>query len=66
MVEPSFFMFCNVSLYALKLQITSQCADISIFVIGAVQKLRNAQRGEGVDDFVTYRYVNFEGEGGIL
>ena len=32
----------------------------------AVQKLRNAQRGEGVDDFVTYRYVNFEGGGGIL
>ena len=27
----------------------------------AIQKLRNAQRGEGVDDFVTYRYVNLEG-----
>ena len=31
---------------------------------GVVQKLRNSQRGEGVADFVTYRYVYFEG--GIL
>ena len=36
------------------------------FTKGAVQKLLNAQRGEGVDDFVTYRYVNFEGQGGLL
>ena len=36
------------------------------FKLGAVQKLRNVQRGEGVDDFVTYRHVYFEGEGGIL
>ena len=34
--------------------------------IGTVQKLRNDQRGEGVNDFVTYRYVHFEGEGDIL
>ena len=35
--------------------------------LGAVQKLRNGQRVEGVDDFVTYRYVYFwGGEGGIL
>ena len=34
-------------------------------MIGAVQKLRNGQRGEGVDDFVTYRYVYVEGEGVI-
>ena len=26
----------------------------------------NARGGEGVEDFVTYRYVYFEGEGGIL
>ena len=30
---------------------------------GAIQKLRNGQRGEGVDDFVIYRYVYFEGKG---
>ena len=24
------------------------------------------QRGEGVDDFVTYHYVYFEGEGGVF
>ena len=35
-------------------------------IYGAIQKLLNGQRGEGVDDFVTYRYVYFEGEGGIL
>ena len=34
--------------------------------LGAVQTLRNVQRGEGVTDFVTYRYVYFEGGGGIL
>ena len=34
--------------------------------LGAVQKLRNGQRGERVNDFVTYRYAYFEGEGGIL
>ena len=33
---------------------------------GAVRKLRNGQRGEVVDDFVTYRHVYFEGEGGIF
>ena len=33
--------------------------------LGAVQKLRNGQRGEGVDDFVTYCYVYFEVEGVI-
>ena len=37
-----------------------------VFTKGAIQKLRNSQRGEGVDDFVTYRYVYFEEEGGIL
>ena len=31
--------------------------------LGAVQKLRNSQRGEGVNDFVTYRSIYFEGEG---
>ena len=39
---------------------------INLILFGAIQKLRNGQRGEGVDDFVTYRYVNFEGEGGYL
>ena len=29
----------------------------------ANQKLRNGQKREGVNDFVTYRYVYFEGEG---
>ena len=33
------------------------------FVLGTVQKLRNGQRGEGVDDFVTYRYVYLRGRG---
>ena len=31
---------------------------------GAVQKLRNDQRGEGVDDFVTYSHAYFEGDWG--
>ena len=31
--------------------------------IGAVQKLRNGQRGEGVDDFVTYCYIYLRGRG---
>ena len=34
---------------------------LSLLIIGAVQKLRNGQRGEGVDDFVTYRYAYFRG-----
>ena len=33
---------------------------------GAIQKLRNVQRGEGFDDFVTYHYEYFEGEGGVI
>ena len=37
-----------------------------VITFGAVQKLRNGQRGEGVTDIVTYRYVYFWGEGGIL
>ena len=35
--------------------------NIAEFQKGAVQKLCNGQRGEGVDDFVTYRYVYFWG-----
>ena len=35
-------------------------------ILGAIQKLRNGQKGEEVDDFVTYRYVYFEEERGIL
>ena len=35
-------------------------------IYGAVQKSRNGQRGEGVDDFVTYCYVYFEGAGGYF
>ena len=31
--------------------------------LGAVQKLRNSPRGEGVDDFFTYRYVYLRGRG---
>ena len=31
------------------------------FHYGAIQKFRNVQKGEGVDDFVTYRYNNFKG-----
>ena len=34
--------------------------------LGPIQKLRNKWRGEGVNDFITYRYVYFEREGGIL
>ena len=34
--------------------------------LGAIQKLRNGQKEEGVNDFVTYRYVYFEGKGDIL
>ena len=30
--------------------------------LGVIQKLHNSQRG-GIEDFVTYRYVYFEGEG---
>ena len=30
-------------------------------IFWAVQKLLNGQRGEGVNDFFTYPYVNFEG-----
>ena len=40
--------------------------DRNLMKNGAVQKLRNGQRGEGNDDFVTYRYVYLWGEGGIL
>ena len=32
--------------------------------MGAIQKLRNVQRGEVVDDFVRYLYVYFEEGGG--
>ena len=32
--------------------------------LGAVQKLRSGQRGEGVDDFVAYRYIYLRGRGG--
>ena len=28
---------------------------------GIIQQLHNAKTGEGADDFVTYRYVSFEG-----
>ena len=34
--------------------------------LGAIQKLRNGQSGERVDDFVAYRYVYFEEDWGIL
>ena len=35
--------------------------DCSVpFHLGAIQKLHNGKRGEGVDDFVTYRYVYIE------
>ena len=34
-----------------------------VFTKGAIQKLRNSQRGEGVKDIVTYRYIYFEGKG---
>ena len=33
--------------------------------IVTIQKLRDARRGKGVDDFVTYPYVYFEGGVGI-
>ena len=32
---------------------------------GTIQILRNVQRGEGIDVFIIYRYVNLEGEGVI-
>ena len=35
-------------------------------MLGAIQKLRNGQRGEEVDDFVRYRYVYFEGERRVI
>ena len=44
---------------------TQQPRSLKITLLGAIQKLRNGQRGEGVDDFVTYCYVYFEGGGGI-
>ena len=37
--------------------------NLIALVLGAIQKLRNGQRGEGVHDFVTNRYVYFEGGG---
>ena len=37
--------------------------EVVTSLLGAIQKLRNGQKGEGVDDFVTYRYVYFEEEG---
>ena len=43
------------------------CFHVKLFnekIFGAVQKLSNGQRGEGVDDFVTYCYVFFEEGGG--
>ena len=40
--------------------------DVFISTQGPIQKLRNCQCGEGVDDFVTYRYVLYEGEGGYF
>ena len=30
---------------------------------GAIQKLRDGQRGGGLEYFVAYRYVYFQGEG---
>ena len=30
--------------------------------LGALQKLRNGQRVDGVDDFVTFRYVYLRGK----
>ena len=32
-----------------------------LYVFWAIQKLRNGQRGEGVDDFVTNRYAYLRG-----
>ena len=37
-----------------------------MYINWAVKKLRNGHRGEGFDDFVTFRYVYFEGGGGIV
>ena len=33
---------------------------------GTVQKLRNSQRGKGVDNFIIYRHIHFKRGGGIL
>ena len=33
---------------------------------GAIKKLRDGLRGEGINDFVTYCYIYFEGEGGYF
>ena len=34
--------------------------------LGPSKNYVTARGGEGVDDFVTYRYVYFEGEGGYF
>ena len=34
-----------------------------LYILGAIQKLRNGLRGLGVNDFVTYLYIYFEREG---
>ena len=43
----------------------SSSLRMGISIFGAIQELRNGQRGRG-RQFFTYRYVYFEGEGGIL
>ena len=35
-------------------------------LLRGIKKLPNGQRRGGVDDFVTYGYVYFEGEGGVF
>ena len=48
--------------------IIEECIWDSLFNMhkGPSKNYVTARGGEGVDDFVTYRYVNFEGEGGYF
>ena len=55
-----------IAILALPTRVLLASQPITFFKKEAIQKLRNDQRGEGVDDFVTYRYIYFEGEEGIL
>ena len=56
--------------YKTKLSIKGICISITFLpklllpILGAIQKIHNCRRGEGVDDFIIYRYVYLEGEGG--
>ena len=60
-----FDIICSFSIYG-DIHEIQQWPGLCILSFGAIQKLRNGQRGEGVEHFVTYRDVYFEVEGGYF